>query len=207
MIPDALCVRCAPIGTLQRPVFAEEWECVRNAVEKRQREFVAGRTLARQALESLGIPCGAILRGEDNVPVWPCGIVGSISHCDTHAAIAVAPAAAMLSAGIDIEIAGHVRPDLWPMIFTPEEICFLDTLPPPRQRRCATIGFAAKEAFYKCQFPVTRQWVEFTEASVEFEGDTEFTLRCQKKLEGLPHSIRGAIMDVDDETLVCVVWF
>ncbi|MCY4667373.1 MAG: 4'-phosphopantetheinyl transferase, partial [Rhodococcus sp.] len=40
------------------------------AVEKRRREFVTTRHLARQAMGKLGVPSAAVMRGERGAPLW-----------------------------------------------------------------------------------------------------------------------------------------
>ena len=56
----------------------------------------------------------------------------------------------------------------------------------PLDRR-ATLLFSAKEAFYKCQYPVTGQWLDFQDIAVVFAEDTSrkggFTIRPSRPLE------------------------
>ena len=53
------------------------------AIPKRRREYLAGRISARRALGALLGPSAAegdIVADDDDVPGWPEGVVGSISH-------------------------------------------------------------------------------------------------------------------------------
>src|SRR5208283_1858886 len=60
------------------------------ATAKRVGEFLAGRFCARAAIEALaGAPVELLPRGPDGCPVWPPGLVGSISHTDRFATAAV----------------------------------------------------------------------------------------------------------------------
>jgi 4'-phosphopantetheinyl transferase EntD len=43
----------------------------------------------------------------------------------------------------------------------PDEIAWLEALPEPDQAKGGVLIFAAKEAFYKCQYPLTREWLGF----------------------------------------------
>src|SRR5215469_8800536 len=74
-----------------------------DAAARRRAEFATARDCARRALRRLGAPDGAILRGSKREPVWPRGIVGSITHCAGYRAAAVARAAEILTVGIDAE--------------------------------------------------------------------------------------------------------
>ena len=53
-----------------------------HAVERRRRDFVAGRTLAHRALAARGADRGPILWGPRHEPLWPEGWVGAISHAE-----------------------------------------------------------------------------------------------------------------------------
>ncbi len=69
----------------------------------RAAEFRAGRTAARMALERLGVDGCAIPVGEGGEPIWPPGVVGSISHSCGLCACAVAPSDLYLCLGVDVE--------------------------------------------------------------------------------------------------------
>jgi 4'-phosphopantetheinyl transferase EntD len=84
-------------------LFPEEAATMARAVDKRRREFATGRNCARVALGRLGVPPVPIVRGERGAPVWPPGIVGSITHCDGYRAAAVARDRDVLAVGIDAE--------------------------------------------------------------------------------------------------------
>ena len=71
------------------------------------------------------------------------------------------------SIGIDCEVISAVNDDLWSRICVPGEIQRLQSLPAPQRRPQAALIFAAKEAFYKCQFPMTREWVGFEDVLIE----------------------------------------
>ncbi|MER7461274.1 hypothetical protein [Streptomyces sp. NPDC097981] len=70
---------------------------------RRRREYLAGRAAARDALAVLGLGGYPVARTPRGVPVWPPGVVGSISH-SAHWAVAIAvPADVATHCGIDIE--------------------------------------------------------------------------------------------------------
>src|SRR5690606_27289410 len=76
---------------------------IAKSVEKRRRDFIGARHCARQALAQLGEPPAAIGKGERGAPVWPRGIVGSLTHCDGFRGAALAHKLRYRSIGIDAE--------------------------------------------------------------------------------------------------------
>ena len=61
-----------------------EARCVERAAASRLQDFASGRYCARQALAKLGVHGFPLLAGEDRVPNWPEGFVGSITHTDGY---------------------------------------------------------------------------------------------------------------------------
>ena len=137
------------------------------AVLKRAREFAAGRLCARALLAEFGILDFAIEVGEARQPVWPDALVGSITHTAGFCAAVVAEKSRVAAIGVDCELAGSVKPELWPSICTSEEIQWLNSLPQASRMDAATLIFSAKEAFYKCQYPLTGERLTFHDARVE----------------------------------------
>jgi len=140
---------------------------VRQAVPKRVQEFAAGRLCARLAMQGFGITGFPLSVGEDRQPLWPDGLTGSITHTAGYCAAAVAERSSLLAVGLDSETVGDVTRDLWPTICGASEAEWLRSLPEARQDAAATLIFSAKEAFYKCQFPLTHEWLDFHDLIVE----------------------------------------
>jgi 4'-phosphopantetheinyl transferase EntD len=147
-------------------LYPEEALSVVNAVLKRRAEFTAGRLCARRALAEFGITGFALRRAPDRMPVWPDSMVGSITHTQGFCAVVVAERRRFSSLGLDVEAAGGVKRELWRHICVPAEWRWLESLPPLAQSSAATLIFSAKEAFYKCQYPVTRQRMGFADLRV-----------------------------------------
>ena len=143
---------------------------VADAVPKRVGEFAAGRACARAALAQLGIGGFELRSAADRSPLWPPGIVGSISHTDGFCGAAAGSSAHVLGLGLDAEARHRVGPDLWRRICTEEERRQLATLDAVQAAERATLIFSAKEAFYKAQYPLTRQWLNFTDVTVHVEA-------------------------------------
>jgi 4'-phosphopantetheinyl transferase EntD len=161
-------------------LFPQECEAMLRATEGRRREFATGRACARAALASLGWPTVAVPRGPRGDPLWPEGVVGSITHCAGYRAAAVALAHDVLSLGIDAE-PDEALPDhgMLDLIALAAERAHLAELAKVRPG----IGwdrllFSAKESVYKAWFPLARRWLGFESAHVSIDPDRgAFTAR------------------------------
>ena len=138
--------------------------------EKRLIDFSTGRYCAMQALEQIGIENVIIPTGKDRAPIWPEGIVGSISHCDSLTGAIVAKSSDTISLGLDIEEIGRVTPDLWDLVFTENEKNYLFRLSDEDILVQSTAIFSIKEAFYKFQHPLTKTFLDFLDVEVVLPG-------------------------------------
>jgi 4'-phosphopantetheinyl transferase EntD len=155
-------------------LFPEEEAAVERAVESRRREFASGRDCARRALAALGIAPQAIGTGAQGEPVWPLGVVGSITHCDGYRASAVARARDVAILAIDAEPHAALPAGLLPDIARAEELPELRRLRMARpELHWDRLLFSAKESVYKAWFPLAKRWLGFEDASVEFDLGTE----------------------------------
>jgi 4'-phosphopantetheinyl transferase EntD len=150
-------------------LFPEEAAQIARAVAARQAEFACGRTLARSALASLGMASVAIPAGPDRVPLWPAGFTGSIAHSRTRAAAAVARTCDAAAIGIDIESVARFHPGLDRHILTQSEAACLSRRPGPERGAARAVAFASKEAFYKCQYMLSRARLGFHDADVAID--------------------------------------
>ncbi len=163
--PD-LAIAWAPLESLSDDPHPDEWEDVARAAPNRQREFVAGRQLARALSDQLGLPPAPLRRADNRAPVWPVDRTGSLSHCDTILVAAVGKRPAVESVGVDVETIGRVEHKLWPTLFTEREADYFSSLAPDTVALETTLFFSAKESFYKCQFSLTQEWVGFQDVEV-----------------------------------------
>ena len=147
-----------------------EADTLTRAVPKRIGEFVAGRLSARRALAEFGIRNFALRVSQDRTPEWPASVVGSISHTAGMYLAAVAAKSQVAALGIDCEVVGHVSAEIWPTICGATEYKWLDSLPARERPAAVTLIFAAKEAFYKCQYPLTREWLDFEDLHVRVDA-------------------------------------
>jgi 4'-phosphopantetheinyl transferase EntD len=146
-------------------VYPEEEHFVRRAVAKRRHEFLSVRACARTALARLGVTAGPLIPGRGGAPVWPVGVVGSMSHCAGYRAAAVAHESAYASVGIDAEPDEPLPPGVLGMVALPRERAWCC----PRDARPVCLDrllFSAKEAVYKAWYPLTGRVLEFTDVEV-----------------------------------------
>src|SRR5262245_11502467 len=85
-------------------LYAEEEALVAKAVRSRRQQFTAGRLLARQAWQRLGQAPVSLLNDAQRVPIWPLGIVGTITHTHIWCAAAVARRGEVTGLGADVEL-------------------------------------------------------------------------------------------------------
>jgi 4'-phosphopantetheinyl transferase EntD len=168
----ALFPRGAVVAELREPgdpelLLPAEAANLRRAVPKRAQEFAAGRACARRALAEFGIADFPVKVADDRQPIWPDLMVGSITHTAGFCAAVVAERQRIAGLGLDSEVVGNVNVEIWPRICLPSEMAWVQSLPPSEQAAAVTLIFSAKEAFYKCQYPLVRERLNFPDATVE----------------------------------------
>jgi 4'-phosphopantetheinyl transferase EntD len=144
--------------------FPEEQAQLGNAVEGRVREFATTRSLARQALGRLGFSTGPILRGTGGEPLWPAGVVGSVTHCTGYRAAAVARRTHLRALGIDAEIDDSLPPEAAGSVLVAAELAWIESA--SDRRHWDRILFSAKESVYKAWFPLTHRWLDFSQVAI-----------------------------------------
>ncbi|MFF2183638.1 4'-phosphopantetheinyl transferase [Streptomyces sp. NPDC058155] len=151
-------------------LFPEEALLVKSAVAQRRDEFTTARHCARQALTRLGAPAGAILTGERGAPLWPEGVVGSITHCAGYRAAVVARPAHAAAIGVDAEPALPLPEGVLEAVALPDEqIAVKELLASAPGVAWDRLLFSAKESVYKAWYPLTRRFLEFEEARLVFD--------------------------------------
>jgi 4'-phosphopantetheinyl transferase EntD len=143
-------------------------------VDKRRREFAAGRLLAHGLLEAVGASRSPLLPDADRVPLWPSGVVGSITHCQSLCAVAVAPASQCSGLGLDVEPAAPMDAALLPMILRDAEFARIAALPAALRPLGGILVFSIKEAVYKAIYPQCRVFLDFHQVELAFEGEDGF---------------------------------
>ena len=199
--PGVACV-CATIDAMQLPLFPEEDEYVCKCVMKRRREFTAGRSAARLAMKKLGITPSVIPRGSHNEPLWPKALAGSISHADDICICVLALKKHYSAIGVDIENPARMQASFFSLIFSETEIMQLVDYENEILPFHATAAFSAKEAFFKFQYPLTRQWLNFKDSKVSIHGDKiDITLSPKALTKGLLPIYHG-VLKITDKLIV-----
>jgi 4'-phosphopantetheinyl transferase EntD len=159
-------------------LYPEEMTYVADAVEKRRREFTAGRNCARVALRMLGIEAGPIRVGARRVPIFPAGVTGTITHTNDYCAASVALQSEVRSIGIDAESNIPLSPGIHTLIMSSDELASLASLPRSYSVHWDILVFSAKEAFYKAYFQLCQVELDFLDVHVYvFPDDRVFELR------------------------------
>lgn len=162
--------------------MTEEAACLSpRALDKRRREFAAGRHAVRQAMALAGLPAAPVLVGEDRAPVWPEGTVGGITHTASCAIAAVGRKGVVQSVGVDVEEDTPLKEKLLGEICLPGEIAWLNTQ--TDSLRLAKLIFSAKEAAYKAQYPFSRTVFGFSGMETEWDLPSgRFTARFTRDI-------------------------
>lgn len=166
------------------------------AVPKRRSEFLAGRLVAALALRQAGQPETVGRAGR--APVWPAGVVGSITHSKDRAIAAVstryggvgldcetlvsADRAMQLAAAIFSETEARLRPDALPF------------------GTFFTLVFSAKEALYKALSPRLSRVPAFHEAVLTALQPGGMVV----EMDGQSHPVRFRLSSKDCVTLAVV---
>ncbi|WP_195880822.1 4'-phosphopantetheinyl transferase family protein [Methylomonas albis] len=155
--------------TLQA-LHPEELPLINGASVKRIGEFCAGRYCAHQVLEQLGFSHVPVLKNEHGAPVWPKGIVGSISH-SSEMSIAVAARSEDIQAlGVDIQYYDRPFPDqTFATLFRHQEIRSILSAQRGLADRFAYSIFASKESVIKCIYNAFGYWLDFTDILIEID--------------------------------------
>lgn len=168
--------------------WPEEAQTIVHALTSRRAEFATTRACARRALQRLGFPPAPIPVGVDREPVWPPAVVGSLTHGAGLRAAAVAPVALCRSTGIDVEPNARLPQDALSLVATEFEVQTLRSL----ASTWPTVAwdrllFSAKEAVFKAWFPITGNWLDFTDCTLSIDVEAA-TFHGRLHLEGDPRS-------------------
>lgn len=114
-----------------------------------------------------------MLSGARGEPLWPDGIVGSLTHCPGFRAAAVAHSSAFVGLGIDAEPNLSLPGDLLEFISLPQERARVHALTQSSPRVCwDRLLFSAKETVFKTWFPLAKRELDFAEADIRIDPDS-----------------------------------
>lgn len=136
---------------------------IARSVRRRQAEYLAGRLCARVCLQAFD-RADTVGTGPHREPLWPPGLMGSITHNRNRAAAVVVPAHACAGIGIDIETwFGAVEAEQLKASFVSDaELEVLQAHVGQHElAKLLTMVFSAKESFFKAAFPQCRAYFDF----------------------------------------------
>ena len=176
-------------------LYPEEAALIRQAVASRRQQFTAGRQLARRAWKALGRDAEPLLNDARRVPIWPAGLVGTITHTQTWCGAAVAFASEVSGLGADVEASTPLELPLWERVCRAEEQTFLNAQPEPLRGLLAKAVFSAKESIYKALYPAVRVFLDFhgmsialTPAGSEPDHGVSWTWQATLQVAWGPHA-------------------
>jgi 4'-phosphopantetheinyl transferase EntD len=135
-------------------------------VPRRRNEFASGRAAVRMASMADGSEPFAVPMGVDRAPVWPTGVIGSIAHSPNACLAAISRSKRYAAIGIDIEPDTPLQTDIAAEVLHDGDGLGLESGTAPLEKRHEVVVFSAKEAAYKCQFPLTGSVLGFDALSI-----------------------------------------
>lgn len=170
-------------------LLAEEKHVVETVVQKRREEFSTGRLCAHTAMLSINPheKPHPLLPGKKREPLWPDGLIGSISHSANSCLAVVSVDRSIKSLGVDIEKREGIKPGVRDLICQTEELAMLGEY--EQNPEAWKLIFSAKESVYKALFPILQRWIGFSDATLQFDFEKQsFTASMNETLE-LPAAI------------------
>ncbi len=154
----------------EHSLTAVEAEPVRQSVLSVRRATGAGRDLARRLCAQIGVPVTEIVRSTGRFPLWPAGVLGSITHDAQLAAATVAPAHRLGGLGIDVEPGCHLSSEICAMLGSRRELSDFATVP-----FGAKALFSIKEAVFKAVNPCDGIFLDFIDIRIDGAARTAIT--------------------------------
>jgi len=139
------------------------------ATAKRRGEFLAGRFCARAAIEALACaPAEPLERDPDGCPVWPPGLVGSISHTSGFATAAVASSREARGLGVDVEpvMSSEAAAEVAGLVARDDETRRVAQAAGMDAMEALTLVFSAKESLFKALYPPTRRHFDYLDCEI-----------------------------------------
>lgn len=163
-----------------------------SASAKRHCEYIAGRYCANQAIQRLCHPSNCsdetqVLMQPDHSPLWPKGIVGSISHSDDRAMALIGKADNYAGLGIDCEdlLADLAAREIADLILRPVERKLLFNRELDLELEfggLVTLAFSAKESLFKALSPSVATIKNFHDFAIQNISANKLTLQADKRL-------------------------
>ncbi|MEH6360026.1 MAG: 4'-phosphopantetheinyl transferase superfamily protein [Amylibacter sp.] len=169
LLPSTVAIATSDPRRGWQGLHPEEIPATATMAVSRRLEYTAGRIAARDAMSQISVYNKPVITGQDRAPIWPAGLVGSISHTKDYCVAAVAHSNDIHIMGIDIEPNRPLDAVLSYEICNSAERAWLAQQPACQQGTFARLIFSAKECTYKCQYMLTRKLFGFKALNVEID--------------------------------------
>ncbi len=177
IVPDNIAFHCAHLDDVNIGDLHIEERQLSSAFshDGRKNAFIAGRAAARQAQLKLTGASAPVGRDVERYPIWPDGLVGSITHTENTACAVVAKASDYLTLGIDVETyQENPGIDVSRRIATEDEYLWIHSDPEKKRERTIQV-FCAKEALFKAIYPHYEKPFGFQAAELSWlDGESKF---------------------------------
>jgi 4'-phosphopantetheinyl transferase EntD len=147
----------------EHALLPEEAPAFASSVVKVRRASGAARIVARQLLARLGYRQCALPKAPSGAPIWPTGVVGSLTHDSRVAVAAVGMSRDVGALGIDVEPSEFLPSELLDLVATPQERLKIDDDP-----YGGRLLFVAKEAVFKAVYPLDQTFLDHHDVQVDF---------------------------------------
>lgn len=170
---------------------------------KRKLEFVAGRMCALKAYQKMtGEVLAELPIGEKREPIWPAGIVGSISHTKRYACAVVSNHLKGLGIDIEAKIEQKRFDKIHSLFISESEKQNFDIDP-----FVGSLIFSAKESLYKALYPHVKQFFGFKDAQMLEIKKDRFVLKLTRldgPFQAFQEPIEGRFIQ-DDEMVLTLI--
>jgi len=183
-------VAVLPVADHCDELSTDESAATQSMVANRLRTYSTGRRAARQCLAQLGIHNFSLLAAPSREPIWPDGMVGSLSHTNDDCVAVVAPQHLCRGLGIDVERLVEIGRGEQDLILTPGEKAMLAELTTVDHLDCAI--FSIKEAVFKSVYPFNHQWIDFQQANVALDiHKGEYAVQFAEEVDPVGFKVAG----------------
>ena len=207
-INSSLHIAVAEDWMWEKPAQPEEEVYISRAVEKRKREFRAGRHCAHQVLTELGHSGATLKVGEHRQPLWPENIIGSISHTDRYCACVAMPKGDIISVGIDVEKSEPVDKSSLPLICTRREMSAIEEMQSSIDLPLCKLIFSAKECVHKVYYPLNQHTLDFLDAEIQIDlekSSFEAIIHNSEKSPKLPIKVLKGFFHYDSHYVYTII--
>jgi len=165
---------------------------------KRQREFLVARSAARLGIAEMGFLPLPVGKGPKGEPLWPPGVVASLAHDEGWAGCLIAKrGSGLVALGLDFEpLNREVSKGVYQTIYSPAEAQQLEALGDWALRA----GFCAKEAIFKCLYPLFGAYLGFLDAQLAFLDHQTFVAKLSQPSGApeIPAQVTGQLWRQED---------